>query len=324
MPLNRRNVLKTLLMSPFFGTARKLCASGIDGFTVPGTVNILLNGLFFMEVDKANTLLVVSAPRVRDHSFLAGTRQNLQPSTGFNWSNVGLTGKNPMFGSDPDIPTDIPPSILQFTKGEAGVGPRKPDPGLYLGTVLLPWPLQIIPLRLANLPQFETGDAQHPKHIAPKIMARCGGSQIADIICLQYSYQFSSPVLPPTNPTMNFHLHMLCCKDDDGSVLHINDALTDAASIFTNQPNFDLQMKGPITAANYDQHPPLGVSVEDERAAIEDGACQGSQVVGASSMKNHPHPHKSEKKTAASQANDGGTVEKKTVSPANCPSFFVG
>jgi hypothetical protein len=334
MPLNRRIVLKTLLMSPFFGVARKVRASAIGAPTVPGTVNILLNGLFFLEVDKANKLLLISAPKVRDHTFLAGTRQNLQPSTGFDWSpaSFGLTGKDPTFSSDPDIPTDITNSILQFTKNETGVGPLKTDPSLYFGKVILPWPLTITPLRIDHLPAFDPSKT----NVGPKIKARCG-SQIADVICLQYNYQFSGPVLPPTNPTTNFHLHMLCCKDSDGSVQHINDALTDAAGTFTNQGKFDLRMQGAVQPTTIDQPPPItGVSPEDERAAIEDGACRGSQGVGASSMKNHPSSGRNEKmknlssnpkgtkKTAASQANDGGTVEAENVSPANCPSFFLG
>jgi hypothetical protein len=234
-------------------------------------------------------------------------------------------------GETPGIPKDVSTSILQFTKSQTGVGSFKPDdPSLYFGKVILPWPAGIIPLRLDTFPPVDSGDSQHPKHVAPELINCCGLSQTAVAICLQYGYNFSGPVLPPTTPTMNLHLHMRCCNDSGSTVDHINAALTDAAAIFT-VPNFDVQLKKvAVVASGFDDQPPvLGVSPEDERAAIEDGACRVAKTPVGSLIKKLPQHSKVPQKTTNTRAQaksteGGGIVSQENVSPANCPHFFVG
>lgn len=312
MPLNRRAVLKSFLMSPFFGIASKLWANPVYGAIVKGKLNILVNGIFFMERlpdpnhpdDSSYSLLAIHAPRVTDHVFLAGTRGNLKPSTGFNWSTgYGLTGGSTSFDNPkaPEIPHELPSSVLQFTRKETGLGNFKSDASVYLGTVTLPWPKDIYALRLDSLPPFDQGSAQHPKNVAPYIKTRCGNNKIGDVLCLQYDCDFSGPVLPPGAPIMNVHLDMVCCKDSDGTVDHINVALKDSAAIF-QQSGFDLNVTPVMVQASpVDPNPSVaGVTPEDERAAIEDGACPNTPV---------PCP---------TPQGPG------SVSPANCPTFFVG
>jgi hypothetical protein len=325
MPLNRRDVLKTLLVGPFFGAMPKLLGAAMSGPTVKGTLNILLNGLFFMERlpdptdpnNSSKSLLAIHAPKVTDHVFLAGTRSNLEASTGFDWSTgFGLTGGSTTFDNpqSPEIPRELPASVLQFTRKETGVGGFKTDSNLFLGTVTLPWPKQIPLLRPDSFPPFDQGDSQHPKNIAPKIKARCG-SQIGNVICLQYDCNFSGPVLPPDAPIMNVHLYMLCCKDSDGTVNHINAALMDSAAIFQS-PGFDLNLRNvAVQGSPYDPRPPIpGITLEDERAAIEDGACTGMQTAAVTPNK------KSTGKNKKPMANKNN----RNVSPANCPAFFMG
>lgn len=323
MPMNRREVLKTLLISPFLGTMPTLPAAAMSGQTVSGTLNILLNGLFFLErlpdpsdpTNSSKSLLAIHAVKVTDHVFLAGTRGNLKPSTGFDWSTgFGLTGGTTTFDDpqSPEIPQELPTSVLQFSRKETGLGGFKPDSNLFLGTVTLPWPKQIPLLRPDSFPPFDQGDPQHPKNVAPKIKARCG-SQIGDVICLQYDCSFSGPVLPPDAPIMNVHLHMLCCKDGDGTVNHINTALMDSAGIFQS-PGFDLNVRNvAIQGSPYEPKPPVpGITMEDERAAIEDGAC--------TSMQQATPDKKSVSKNKKPMANKNN----RNVSPANCPAFFMG
>lgn len=328
MPLNRRDVLKIFLMSPLFGIAGKLRASAMDT-PVSGFLNILLNGLFFMELDNSDSTkpkLVISAPNLKNHVFLAGTRRNLQLTTGFDWTDpsFGLQYTIPSFrtSTPPDpIPTDINNSILKFSKDETGVGPLKafPDVNLYLGRVILPWPNAFIPLRLGNFPNF---DLTKP-HVAQKIINRCGGNKIGSAICLQYKFNFSGPVLPTANPTMNFHLHLASCNAND----HINDALADASRIFTNQ-TFDLLIQSAVGAIKPDPIPPaLGVTPEDESAALEDEIdlspfCPPPSPAPISSPKAKPASNKSQAPQASPDGS--GVVVATAVSPANCPAFFVG
>jgi hypothetical protein len=312
MPLNRRNVLKTLLMSPFFGAAKALSA---QPDTVPGNVNILLHGLFFMEQDDNNNL-VIRAPKLNDHVFLAGTTRNLQAGTDMNWSKgYGLKGGTPSVSKGKGIPPEVKASILQFTREETGVGNFKTDPNLYFGTITLPWPQNFYPLRQGGPLQFDL----NRKNVGPAIANRCKG-QIGTTICLQYGYDFSGPVLPGSTPTMNFQLHLASCKDND----HVNDAL-DAASAIFNQPNFDLHILNSSTYTDVDQDPGiLGVSPEDEESADEDEPnfshwCPNAQRHPAHrSQPHHLKGHKHKKNCPPNQ------VCAENVSPANCPTFFVG
>jgi len=331
MPLNRRDVLKSLLLSPLFGLAGKLPASAMSGFT-PGTLNVLLNGLFFMELDNSDTSnpkLLVHAPKLTDHDFVVGTRFNLQPSTGFDWSSgFGLTGGPVTFNRSPDIPDPVPASILQFTKKETGFSAFKPDASLYFGTVTLPWPKKMISLRPDNFPPLDPGmPPQNPTNVAPRIMTRCGNSDIGVVTCLQYDCNFSGPVLPPTGAVMNVHLHMVCCKDRDGTVTHINAALTEAARVFQPDPanpgSFDLQLKpgSHVVGSPFEPLPQLpGVPLEEERAAIEDGACVGPRAIAASSGKNALGQSTKNKKPMSARERR----QRENVAPANCPAFFVG
>jgi hypothetical protein len=337
MPLNRRDILKTLLMSPFFGLAGKLPASAMSGFT-PGTLNVLLNGLFFMELDNSdptNPKLLIHAPKLTDHDFVVGTRDNLQTSTGFDWSTgFGLTGGRPTFNQSQDIPDQVPTSILQFTKKETGFSALQPDNGsgnLYFGTVTLPWPKNsMISLRPDNFPPFDPGTAQTPKNVAPKIMKRCRTSQIGNIICIQYECTFSGPVLPPASPVMNVHLDMRCCDDNAGTPDHINTALAEAAGVFQPDPqnpgSFDLQLQknAHIVKSPFEPQPQLpGVPLEEERAPNEDpGGCPNMPVLAISSVKNPLSKAKKRQSTAAIQGQ--GTVSAANVSPANCPALFLG
>src|ERR1700731_1518322 len=141
MLLKRRALVKTILMSPLFGLMKSLA------FAEPSAdyYNFFLHGLFFMELKMQNgkPVLEIKAPKVSRHVLLGGARKNLKPIQDLDFTKLipDLPYGKPTYISGNPIPTQVKRSILQFSKGETGVGQLKPfDLTLYHGRITLPWP----------------------------------------------------------------------------------------------------------------------------------------------------------------------------------------
>ena len=140
---------------------------------MPGiNVNILIHGLFFMTQEVNN--LRIYAPNIKDHHFIGGMRGTRQELSGlYDFSGWGLRGKaDPQTGRPVPAPdTDVDGSIMQFSPSD--VGPLKP-PGdsTFLGSILLPWPLQVIGLRTGDI--TKTPGPDPTTHIGKKIWTMPG------------------------------------------------------------------------------------------------------------------------------------------------------
>src|SRR6476660_5028373 len=119
---------------------------------MPGiNVSILIHGLFFMTQEGNN--LRVYAPNIPDHHFIGGIRGSRQELTGLqDLTGWGLRGKvDPQTGQPaPDPVNDIDGSIMQFSKTDIGAFKPHGNP-VFKGSILLPWPVQILGLRAGDI-----------------------------------------------------------------------------------------------------------------------------------------------------------------------------
>lgn len=261
-----------------------------------GTVNVLVHGLFFMHLsDNGKELELVAPPLKKLHNFLGGVRGQLIKLHGsVSWNNIGLQG-NPA----PNL-GDIKKSILRFNMSETGLGGWKRQN--FAGTITLPWPLGFFSIRCDV---FDTSFLYDKKflNIANNIIKNCRGdakSRVSFITCLQYRYT-AGVNIPGWTPGTNLHCYCEPCTKD--SVDETNRDYVDARAIFTNGPQFDLQMDqaaGSVITPRGAQCPtvPNGLNIDDDYSLPEDplrvaqGICKNEEV--------------------------------ENISPANCPNFFVG
>jgi hypothetical protein len=301
MPLQRRTFLKTMALSAF-GAALKPLAFADSQVNY---YNFFIHGLFFLEAKKLDSgkwVLEIKAPKVSGHVLLGGPRKNLGKLTDMDFTtNSGLPDNyaptyDPSHPENP-IPTDIKPSILQFTKDETKVGNLAPyDPSLYLGRILLPWPKEFFSLRADNFPYITAGKSV----VADKIKGRCRDSKIGTVTCLQYPYN-----LPGA-----YHIQLLAC--DYENVCHVNQALIEAKSIFKTPANFDFYIPSEMGATSTDDPSVPGAVREDENSEKEDEPATWQRW-----CQNVIIPH-------APCDCPPGKICPENVSPANCPLFFVG
>jgi hypothetical protein len=292
MAINRRRLIKNILMSPLYGFASSLVFSR-PSFADTDYYNFFIHGLFFMELITHNgkPALEIKAPKVSGHVLLGGARKNLNFIQDVDFTSLmpDLPSTTPTIVKPNPIPLQVRKSVLQFSRAETGVGNLKAyDPSVYLGRIILPWPDDFYSLRADNFPYPGAGIST----VADKVKNRCGGSKIGTVTCIQYPYKIPG----------SLHFHMLACEQED--VCHVDHALTEASKIFANPSKFDFQIGYGMSQTPVDNNPPVtGAIPEDENSAQED----------------EPNWQKWCSNVTPSDVNCP-----KNVSPANCPSFFVG
>ncbi|MBZ5508549.1 MAG: hypothetical protein LAO78_24080 [Acidobacteriia bacterium] len=228
-------------------------------------VNILLHGLFFMEF--ANNLLVVTAPDIGMHKycmvnngFLTEFPQKVKPID----IDLGPSSLSGLQKGAVNKFTDYP-AIPQFSKKDAKVGDLKTN---YRLQILLPQPEEIIPLRRAELSDFQK--VAPNGNIAKRVFDSCsqGGknSKFSLLTCLRYTKQpaFGSP---PT-VTIGFYAE----HKDFPKISEMNATYTQAQAIWQTGANFDLQLQEifpPSPKVCPEVHPGYGIVPDDENSLAE-------------------------------------------------------
>ena len=274
-----------------------------------------------LETDEG-PLLLISAPYLGDHHFMGGVRGNLVRLDGWDidWSNVGLTGgapKSPLPTSK--IPSDVPPTVCQFERGATGTGDLV---GKTSGSLLLPWPLRFLSLRLGAMPSYKSR-TDKPSKVGEDIRAHCyqnGNKQLGVVTVLQYASAWSLPGLLTWAPNMNFHFYFQPAEGHD--IDGVNADLTAASNIFQNPDYFDVQIDPnspgksivvPIGA----EEAPVGLGPEDELALNEK-----IQLYKRDELEKPLQPI--EAKVTDQALLPEIYTSRVIASTANCPLFFVG
>lgn len=267
-------------------------------------VNILLHGLFFMRLNPQNNNLEVLVPKVPEHHFVGGERGSRQEITAPLVDHTNLTGKQ----TDPSL-DDLPGSVLQFLRSETDVKRFIGDLSKFKSTIVLPWPLAFYSLRCGDItnsfpfvPTSKVG-----KNIAANAK-RKKSSKLGTVTLLQYTTAGTA--------LQNIHYYNQPCTRHKAP--EVNKDLDIAAGCFLpyDPPkkikSFDLQL---ITTAKIDPidrgknfcgNPDLGTTADDEMSLDEDRSLDLLTICAL------------DKRTEKLDAGDPA------VSPANCPTIFVG
>lgn len=256
--MKRRDLIKTLALSPL------LLNSSLRSFALknslmqtppPSKVFILLNGFFFLEYQQNK--FVVTAPEIDDHDYQIGTPDNggidLQKVPGPN--NL-LDLSDPSFGlvGDSSCTPRFPPELLQFSKGETGVGDLN---GTFHFRRILPCPLDIIPLRKGNRSDFPALAGNIKQNIDNHATAQ-SAKQISLVTCLVYNGT-TNKICSGTK-----RCHFYAEPDCELGLDHLNHALGQAKLLFAHQDKFDLQFDTTKRPPLVKAQPPAS---EDNRAA---------------------------------------------------------
>ncbi len=237
-------------------------------------LNVVLHGLFFMELNRNTNYLEIYAPVVNTpHYFQGGVRGSLVDLSGMaspiDWSgDVNLTGK----GSDPTPQGDVNPAILQFSSygTETGIGGFKPKDLRRL--IILKWPMKFTSLRLTDISNFKPDPGSVVGKNIQKWCSRFGNKNVGIAAALQYTYKTSAPVLPGTGLSWNFHFYFNAPPGE--RTKDVNADLKDAANIFVNQQGFDLHFDENTNYPAVPLDPPAslqnsGLNQEDELSLYE-------------------------------------------------------
>lgn len=274
-------------------------------------VKFFVHGLFFMTYNSSTGNLEILAPRIDKHHFVSGPiglRAEQPDGTALHFENSGLQGGQPQWPSGTrDIPMDVPGTILQFTQQDANLGGfDMSNPNNFVGKIILPWPLDFISLRTSDLATtFPFVQGKKPA-LGEAIQSRskAKGSDVAGIVTV---LRYSTNAPPP--PKMHFYLQP--CTDE--KITEVNADLTQVANCFLNHTNFNLQLD---TNAKI---PPTSRGSDDERSLEEDFSPDIQAICPLQPIGTKGEPASVQKSTTA-----GGNASQPAVSPANCPTFFVG
>ena len=268
-------------------------------------VKFFVHGLFFMTYNSSSGNLEILAPRIDNHHFVSGPiglRAEQPDGTVLHFENSGLQGGQPQWPSGAhDIPVDVPGTILQFTQQDANLGGfDMSNPNNFAGKIILPWPLEFTSLRTSDrVKTFPiVKGKQPPLGEAIQSRSKAKGSDVAGIVTV-LRYSTSAP--PP--PKMHFYLQP--CEDEN--IDEVNADLAQAAKCFVNHANFNLELdrSQPIT--------PTGRGSDDEKSLEEDFSPDILPICGLERAKKEP--------ASVQKSSD---PSQPAVSPANCPTFFVG
>lgn len=264
-----------------------------------------VHGLFFMNFNSSSGNLEILAPSIDKHHFVKGPlgqRAEVQDGTVLHFENSGLQGGQPRWSSAHDIPLDVPGTILQFTQQDGNLGGfDSSNPNKFKGKIILPWPLDFTSLRTSDLATtfpFVKGKQPPLGEIMQMRSNGKGSTQVGIVTVLRYS------INAPPPPNMHFYLQP--CTDHKPK--EVNADLGQAANCFINHANFNLELQDvDTTTTNTDD--PDQLSLEEDFSPDVLLFCP-----------NHPQaPRKRQPRVRES-----GTPGEPAISPANCPTFFVG
>jgi hypothetical protein len=291
-----------------------------------GAVNVLVHGLIFMRLSAGQTYLELVVPKLteasdrRHHFFIGATGALQEQSTGtvVDWRDIGLTGSPAERLNPGQLPSNLKKSVLQFSISTTGLeGWNSAYEG---GKVLLRWPKRFSSIRCDYFDRafLYYDDTTAPKVIGNAIKQNCRGkdpnAKIGLVTCLEYTYDPASGVnVPGWQPGINLHCYFEPFMKH--SIDDVNEDLGQAAQLFQYPANFDLQM---LQAAGTVITNP-GEPCADPPSGIQQG--DDSSLGG-----DLESPFSALKKNSSSpkNADHGVNPFMVNVSPANCPSFFVG
>jgi hypothetical protein len=262
------------------------------------SILVLVHGLFFMRASENQlNLELVVPPLTNPHNFLGGVRGQLVTlHQDVFWTNIGLIGKNRANEAD------VRKSILQFSMSKTQLGGWQRQN--FAGTITVPWPLNFFSIRCDFFDRTFLYDKSKTTIVGDNITSTCRGNdpnaKVSFITCLQYNYT-SGVAFPGWTPGTNLHCYNEPCVKEE--IDAVNQDFADASSIFINGGKFDLRMDkaaGSVSTQRGEQCPnlPNGLDVDDDYSFPEDplrlvqGICKD--------------------------------IVTKSISPANCPNFFVG
>ncbi len=277
-------------------------------------VYIFIHGLFLMR--KTGDNLEILAPKITGHHFIGGvrgTRKDLSGQGQQDLTSIGLAGKIAAGMGKPSL-DDVDGSIMQFPATD--VNGITNDPTKFVGSILLPWPMEFISVRKGDI---KTKFKYVPtSKIGKKITANAGNKGRTDVgVVTLLRYAFSADIPLGGVSQLNIHYYLQPCKAHNVTAVNID--LGEAANCFGDSRAFDLRLiddghDPDPTQATGDSN--LGTTVEDEQSIdeeIEESPdiqliCQNDPLV-----------------TEIEPASDQSAVDPgiPAVSPANCPTFFV-
>lgn len=263
-------------------------------------VNILLHGLFFMRLNPLNNNLEVLAPVIPEHHYVGGPRGARKEITDTLIDLTYLTGKQ----SDPSM-DDLPGSVFQFMRSDTDVKRFTGDLSKFKGMIVLPWPKAFYSLRCDDISNSFPYVRTSKVGISIELNARRKGSSKLGVVTL-LQYTIAGP-----GALQNIHYYNQPCKPH--TIKEVNADLKIAAGCLYPDNSFDLQLI-PSTiiptgrGGNFCNNPNLGTTAEDEMSLDEDPS---PDVLAICPPGPNPAP-------------DPAPDDDAAVSPANCPTLFVG
>ncbi|HET8887988.1 MAG TPA: hypothetical protein VFQ41_03725 [Candidatus Angelobacter sp.] len=311
-----------------------------------GSLNIILHGLLFLELNKNSKLtwLEITAPKLPKHNLLMGTPGNLQNINNqrIHWeTGMGLTPGTPRQPFDEGIPEDVPDTLFRFNRNTTDVGDI--DLTGDQGKIFLPWPGQWDTIRRGNRPNLASrlpGKAL-PKRVNIHIERLCS-TQIGVATVLTYDYTTNLPPLPNWSPNVNIEVYFQ--PDNPETVAEVNADLRTASQVLFSSDNFDLKFKEddnsirtstPIGKTKYPAH--SGLTVTDELSLSEKVTLLDPLKIPdglrdcLSSLESYLLLQSSNPGLSGTDASKTITDERAErymsymmANPANCPMFFLG
>jgi hypothetical protein len=281
-------------------------------------VFIVLHGLLFMSYNSSTGNLDIRVPNLRDHHFVGGTRGNrveLSFPLPVDMTTIGLKGGKPTFpgGDTSQIPNDIKPAMYQFRIADTNLGDF--DPTNLKGMFSLPWPIEFHPIRCDDISSTFPYDKSSVVGSAIDYNSRTikKSKYLSAGTCLRYKLDNAGSI--PGASHLTIHFYFQPCKRHN--ITEVNSDLRIASHCFKNDSNFDLQLLSQAipptsTGQNKCGDTPFGLTFEDENSLDEEKLQQDISKIC-------PLSASTGEETPTNGDGDAGGV-----SPANCPTFYVG
>jgi hypothetical protein len=298
MTIDRRNLIKGFLSLPLarLTVAQDLWSLSATTPYQPQHFYILIHGLLFMDhgVEDEKDVLHIMSPPIDNHVLWCGAPGaiDLCKDSKICWTKTGLPQNshpnyNPSYSCTNAKPSDIPDDVIPSIFRFSRDDTQVGDLVNAKTTITVPWPDRFDAIRMNDRPRFESDYQVKPfgKKVGDAI-TNCCDSRVGVVTVLHYT---SPPIVPPKEKTAvtKYHYYFQH-KDGPKFAPDINDHLKQAKMIFRNPRNFDLQVNSDdvmkIKAPVVDPNLP-GLDKYDELAYGEN---------------------------------------KRMVSSANCPNFYVG
>ena len=263
----------------------------MDIITAP--VNILLHGLLFMRLNTTNNNLEVLVPDIPKHHFVGGIRGSRAEINDRFIDRTDLIGKI----DNPSPKDDIPGTVLQFLRSQTDVKFFNGNFSKFKSMIALPWPQGFYSLRLDEIDNSFPYDPKSKVGISIELNARRKiNTQLGTVTLLRYATAGAAGL-------QNFHYYNQPCDPHDPT--DVNADLRIAMGCFLPDKSFDLQLMedAVIKPVNRTGNASLGTTKEDEMSLDEDHSPDLLTICPLAARKRLDDP---------------------SVSPANCPTIFVG